>query len=85
MKKLILIYRGDVKHPLNVPVLISVLPGIPANAELSGPSILFLAIWWIQKSIPSKHHSRPTASYSTALALMIPTPAVYRRFAQAIG
>ncbi len=36
-----LIFRGDVKHTANIPLLISLLPGVPFREEIYGPSILF--------------------------------------------
>lgn len=36
------IFRGDVSHPINVPRLLGLLPGMPALDEVHGPSILCL-------------------------------------------
>ncbi|HMR64679.1 MAG TPA: alkaline phosphatase family protein [Anaerolineae bacterium] len=36
-----LMFRGNVKHQANLPLLLSLLPGVPASEELYGPSLLY--------------------------------------------
>lgn len=36
-----LIYRGDVKHQANVPLWLSLLPGVPFSREIYGPSMMY--------------------------------------------
>jgi hypothetical protein len=37
-----MVYRGDVKHGVHMPLLIGLLPGVPFTEEVYGPSILCL-------------------------------------------
>ncbi len=37
-----IIFHGDVSHTAQIPLLLSMLPGIPDSAEIYGPSILYL-------------------------------------------
>lgn len=36
-----LMFRGNVKHTANMPLLLSLLPGVPASEEIFGPSLLY--------------------------------------------
>ena len=53
-----LVYRGDVRHRVNVPWLLALLPGVPLTESVCGPSSLCLGDFVTTHTLHGKVHDR---------------------------
>ena len=53
-----LVYRGDVRHRVNVPWLLALLPGVPLTESVCGPSMLCLGDFVTTHTLHGKVESR---------------------------
>lgn len=50
------VYQGDAPHTVDVPLLLSLVPGVPYSEEVRGPSTLYLGDFVRDSSTPERHH-----------------------------